>query len=1526
MRFSYRILNLIIFCFFNLYLSGQVYINEFQASNASTISDPQYNEFSDWIELYNGGNSSVNITGWYLTDKKGSLPGWKFPSNTVIPAKGFLMVWADGQNSNLHTDFKLSADGEEVLLYDNSGNEIDQIIFSAQKSDVSMGRKPDGSTTIGLFEDPTPGASNNQSKFYNGVVEQVPVFSIPGGFYNNPVRVDIRDLYKKGTVRYTIDGSDPMDTSATFSQSLDISSTTVVKARMFYPNLIPGPIITHTYFINEKFEDRKLPVLSLSTHSDYFYGKDSGLYVQSFKPTWEYPIHLEFYQKDGILGFHHDAGVQVGGLNAWILPQKLLNIYSRKKYGNGNFSFQLFNQNKRNEFGDFILRCSGNDWSNTFFRDGLMQGLIKKYANLDGQDFRPCIVFINGKYLGLHNIREKQDADYCKYYYNIDQDSLDYIENNVEVKEGTINLYNLMVDRLNKGVVSDSDFALLEGMMDTHNYSDYIISQIFSANTSWGHNISCFRSKSNGGKWRWLLHDYDRGFDLANVNSTGMDWATTTNGQDYSNPAWATLFLRKMLQNEKYKQYFITRFADHLFVTYNRQSIQQKVNDHYKLIANEMPYQIARWAGTTSSYGDAIPTLVFWQNEVEKLNQYGIQRNSYLWNDLNSFFSLNGTSTLQLEVSNNNHGFILFHDFKIPSYPWSGQYFQEREVTLTAVSKPGYYFDHWEKINYKQDTLIASKGKWKYRDASTPPPNNWKMSNFDDSNWSQGNAELGYGDGDEATVISYGPDANNKIPTYYFRNYFQIINRNNISSIIIRLKIDDGAVVYINGVEVTRYNLNPYPSNISFDTLALSAVSGTAENSYNEFLVPISILVNGSNCIAVEVHQSSRSSSDLSFDAELITNAISSTNMVSDRSSYTFKHGSNGAILKAVFQSSGTCGFLPDTVYSNLTLTQSCSPYIASGNVVINSNATLFAEPGVEIRFPRNANLEVHGNLQFLGTESKPIKINGLDSSTVWGGVFLIESSASSDLQHVIVSNASAGIDRTYFPAAISCYRSDLKMDHLDISKVTDNPIYARFSKITLTNSNLKSVVTGDCINVKQGYGYVENCTFEGGFEPDMDAIDYDGVDGGVVRNNVIHDFRGDNNDGLDIGEQCKNLSIENNFIYHCYDKGISVGQQSTARVINNVIAYTSIGVALKDESQVDIDHCTLFGNQQGISAYEKNSGYLGGNGIIKNTIVSNALTDAYISDSYSSIDYNKCMSDLDSSSMTQGDLIANPLFENPTNYDFHLRSNSPAIDAGTNGTDLGALNIPKYTGLQQIMISEILYDDSLSHFPEYIELYNPSSSTIDISGYTISEAIDFTFPEGTKINDHQAIVVTRNKSDFVGVNYPVFEWTSGKLKNEGERINLYDRSGILIDFVNYNNKSPWPWSNQLLGRSIEIKGSDLDNHFGSNWKSSKNEGGTPGYIDYTTKISTVLKKEMSIYPNPAFGNVILESNTPWRDPDFYIYDQLGRQVISQKVSGAISSYNLDIKLLESGIYEIVVKDKSNLNVFRSKLLVYNRS
>jgi hypothetical protein len=168
-----------------------------------------------------------------------------------------------------------------------------------------------------------------------------------------------------------------------------------------------------------------------------------------------------------------------------------------------------------------------------------------------------------------------------------------------------------------------------------------------------------------------------------------------------------------------------------------------------------------------------------------------------------------------------------------------------------------------------QGTLIAAGSEWKYLDDGSDQGIAWYAPDFDDSAWASGPAELGYGDGDEATVVRFGPDPDNKYITTYFRHSFSVADPSTFENLILWILRDDGAVVYLNGIEVLRSNM---PDGlITYTTLAGGGKGRSAEDEFHETTIDPGYLVTGVNLLAVEIHQSQPSSSDISFDLYLTT-------------------------------------------------------------------------------------------------------------------------------------------------------------------------------------------------------------------------------------------------------------------------------------------------------------------------------------------------------------------------------------------------------------------------------------------------------------------------------------------------------------------------------------------------------------------------------------------------------------------------------------------------------------------------------
>ncbi|MBK8562502.1 MAG: lamin tail domain-containing protein [Saprospiraceae bacterium] len=140
---------------------SNVVINEVMASNVAYITD-ENGEYEDWIELYNNSGSSVNLGGWFLSDNPDNLDKWEFPTNTIIPAMGYIIIWADEDSSQgpLHANFKLSAMGEELLLINASGSTVQDITFGQQQADKGYARSPNGTGNF-TIKNPTFKANND---------------------------------------------------------------------------------------------------------------------------------------------------------------------------------------------------------------------------------------------------------------------------------------------------------------------------------------------------------------------------------------------------------------------------------------------------------------------------------------------------------------------------------------------------------------------------------------------------------------------------------------------------------------------------------------------------------------------------------------------------------------------------------------------------------------------------------------------------------------------------------------------------------------------------------------------------------------------------------------------------------------------------------------------------------------------------------------------------------------------------------------------------------------------------------------------------------------------------------------------------------------------------------------------------------------------------------------------------------------------------------------------------------------------
>ncbi len=766
----------------------------------------------------------------------------------------------------------------------------------------------------------------------------------------------------------------------------------------------------------------------------------------------------------------------------------------------------------------------------------------------------------------------------------------------------------------------------------------------------------------------------------------------------------------------------------------------------------------------------------------------------------------------------------------------------------------------------------------------------WQALDFNDDAWEKGLAELGYGDGDENTELSFGSDSEDKFPTTYFRKIFNIENVSDYSGeILINLLRDDGAVVYLNGQELFRSNMEE--GQIAFDDYASDFISGDAEDVFYTFSLQTSDLLEGENVLAVEVHQGNASSSDLSFDLELEASKLAQSNIFSTEKSLLVNL-SEEAFYVANFAQTNEC-ILPRAIAQNTTLTTDCSPYLVADDVVVLEGITLEIEAGVEIHFAENVGLMVNGQLEVLGTETAPVRFKAMQVAEKWGNVNFQFSSSTSHLNWLEIEGASKGKHPIHEKAAISAFHGNVDMNHLKILEVFNDPIFAQYSNISLKNSQLHSRITGDLINVKYGQGLVENCDFRGNTQIDTDAIDYDEVENGVIRGNKIYDFLGFNSDGIDLGEESSNVLIENNFIHNCTDKAISVGQLSSVLVQNNTIVNCAQGLGIKDKSTAEIDQNTFYNTTLPVACFEKNIGLGGGTAYVHNTIFSNSADFPYLQDAQSIVQVSNSLSDTEILEGTNN-VLGNPHFTNPTLQDFSLLPNSLAIGAGVtdagNPIDLGTKS-HDFSGVAFMLISAIQYNSLEDADAEFIQLYNPSTATVDLTNYVLSEGIDLVFPS-VQIAPSETILIVKDASLFTETTGQVVEWTNGKLSNGGETIRLSDAHGIIVDQVTYDDALPWSLEADGLGAWLVLISPDLDNHFVESWKAET----------VLTDIEGVENESISIqvFPNPAKDYLKIQSSHLLLKR-VELFNILGQKLLDLDFEG-MYEVELDLKGLPVGV------------------------
>ena len=611
-------------------------------------------------------------------------------------------------SSYLHTNFKLSSNGDDLILSDQDENVLDSIFTGTLETDMSLGRYFESSSWV-LFAEPTPGSSNSTSS-YAGALSPIE-FSMASGFYNQAqISVELSTPDESATIYFTTDGTTPTMNDFNYGYSIPLTSTTVIRARAFLNGWLPSETESKTYIFGED-EAEGLPVVFLSTDPSTFFDEDTGMYVMgpnaswdfpyfgaNFWEDWERPIHFEILETDGS-GYAANAGVKIFGGWSRAFPQKSFSIFSRSYYGPSTFDYTLFTDSEIDTYEAFILRNSGNDWESTMLRDGFITSLTNN-LNIDHQQYRPAVLYLNGEFWGIQNIREKVNEHFLASHHLINAENIDLLDiqgvNEENIVHGTNIDYVNLLDYLDNQDMGDPIVQnALENWIDIESYMSYQAFQIFIDNRDWpGNNIKFWRDHRVGGKWRWILYDTDFGFSIWESNAytyNTLSFALNPNGPGWPNPPWSTFLFRRMMDNDHFKHSFINIYCDLLNTVFQPNYLISHLDSIANNIEEIIPIHRARWYNN----GNWPNSTVNWQNRINTMANFSINRRSYAINHIKNEFDLPNIAQTSLNIVPEGAGSIQLNTLKIIESGWNGYYFPTIPIEARAIPNEGFQFSSW---------------------------------------------------------------------------------------------------------------------------------------------------------------------------------------------------------------------------------------------------------------------------------------------------------------------------------------------------------------------------------------------------------------------------------------------------------------------------------------------------------------------------------------------------------------------------------------------------------------------------------------------------------------------------------------------------------------------------------------------------------------------------------------------------------------------------------------------------------------
>ncbi len=675
-----------------------------------------------WVEIYNAGDKSANLKGYSLIENTKAAKKWIF-GNEIVPAKKFRIVFCDKKDvsdaaskdselghSRTHTNWKMEKDGGTVYLVDRNYGIRDSVQFPELEPGVSWGITDGGSWKY--FEKPTPEASNTNSPAFEGMAPVVDLSQLKAGFYSEPITLNPPTLESGVSLRCTQNGSLPTKDSQEFNSPIYIEKNTVLRCAAFKEGTITKSVTTKTFFIDETVN---MPVVAVTVDSAFFRENylthlscsDPKTCPSGLMADVEHPVHVEYFAEGSSSAeraWEIDAGISLMGNWSRVFDKKTVAINMREQYQAGWLNYPLFETRKEtsHKFKAFNLRNNGNRFASDYIEDAA-GGAILEGSGVDYQRSRQVVVFYNGRYYGIHDMRERYNKNYVETNYGIDASSVNFIKHigrEVTASNGTVDDYVAMLNFVAGGDMTNADnYAMAKTLLDVGNFADYMATEIYSHNGDWPvNNVRAWRSPEQ--LWKFMVYDLDHGYgwqwgtDGFSDHTNMFSWIKqggTTSGKCHSNKdplCFHNLYV-SLIKNPDFKRLFVNRSAVMLQNYLNGERVAKVVDAMVATMdAGEMERDLEKFEQDKKYYPDGF------SKSGSTIKAWAKERDGVVLSEYKSEFGL--SDLVSVSIGANGNGIVLMEGMRLPGgSSYSGKFFAGNSMELTAIPADGAMFGGW---------------------------------------------------------------------------------------------------------------------------------------------------------------------------------------------------------------------------------------------------------------------------------------------------------------------------------------------------------------------------------------------------------------------------------------------------------------------------------------------------------------------------------------------------------------------------------------------------------------------------------------------------------------------------------------------------------------------------------------------------------------------------------------------------------------------------------------------------------------